>query len=173
MMPQTLLMAYEENGRVMPVVSDFDCFLVGTRGVQFRNSLPEDQVDLMHEMISGIERFLKEGKEEMSESWKASWLNVMKQKYSHVTMPKYGFGCPKSYEIMKHAVRRPKEFGAVRPCCKHPQLTLCRPYLTPPLRPFLVELKNVSTSTSLKKSMMSFLLLGELDRVFPTHNTNI
>ena len=125
MMPQTLLMAYEENGRVMPVVSDFDCFLVGTRGVQFRNSLPEDQVDLMHEMISGIERFLKEGKEEMSESWKASWLNVMKQKYSHVTMPKYGFGCPKSYEIMKHAVRRLTEFGAVRHGagkCKHPKL---------------------------------------------------
>jgi hypothetical protein len=48
--------------------------------VQFRNSLPEDQVDLMHEMISGIERILKERKEEKSESWTASWLNVMKQK---------------------------------------------------------------------------------------------
>ena len=98
----------------MPVVSDFDCFLVGTGGVQFRNSLPVDQVDLMHEMISGIDRILKEGKEEKSESWTTSWLNVMKQKNSHVTMPKYGFGCPKSYEIMKHAVRRLTEFGAVR-----------------------------------------------------------
>jgi hypothetical protein len=29
-------------------------------------------------------------------------------------MPKYGFGDPKSYEIMRHAVKRLEEFGAVR-----------------------------------------------------------
>ena len=93
--------------------------------MRFRNSFPEDQVDLMHEMSSGIERILKEGKEEKSESWTASWLNAMKQKNSYVTMPKYGFGCPKLYEIMKHAVRRLKEFEAVwhgAGKCRHPQL---------------------------------------------------
>ena len=31
MEPRTLLMAYEEFGKVKPVVSDFDCFLLGSR----------------------------------------------------------------------------------------------------------------------------------------------
>jgi hypothetical protein len=144
MMPIALFMAYEENGRVMSVVADFDCFLVGTRGVQFCNSLPEDQVDLVHEMISGIERILKEGKEEKSNSWTASWLNVMKQKKSHVTMPKYGFGCPKSYAIMKHAVQRLGEFGAVRHGAGRCKYSLLNSFsaldLTPALLPFLVGL---------------------------------
>ena len=33
--PRTLVVAYEEHGRVLPVASDFDAFLVGTRGVDF------------------------------------------------------------------------------------------------------------------------------------------
>jgi 3',5'-cyclic-nucleotide phosphodiesterase len=114
MMPQTLLMAYEENGRVMPVVSDFDCFLLGTRGVRFQNPLPEEQVGLVHEMIRGVETILKDCKEGKTKNWTASWLNVMKKNKSHIPMPKYGFGDPKSYAIMKHAVQRLEEFGAVR-----------------------------------------------------------
>jgi hypothetical protein len=114
MMAQTLLMAYEENGRVKPVVSDFDCFLLGTRGVRFQNPLPDDQVGLVHEMIRGVETILKDCKEGKPNNWTASWLNVMKHSHSHVTMPKYGFGDPKSYAIMKHAVHRLENFGAVR-----------------------------------------------------------
>ena len=114
MMAQTLLMAYEENGHVKPVVSDFDCFLLGTRGVRFQNPLPDDQVGLVHEMIKGVETILKDCKEGKTKSWTASWLNVMKHSHSHVTMPKYGFGDPKSYAIMKHAVHRLENFGAVR-----------------------------------------------------------
>lgn len=30
--PRMLIVAYEEEGRVVPVVSDFDCFLIGSRG---------------------------------------------------------------------------------------------------------------------------------------------
>ena len=41
--PFELLMAYEEHGHVKPVVSDFDCFLVGSRRVQFQSPLPESQ----------------------------------------------------------------------------------------------------------------------------------
>lgn len=114
MMPQTLLMAYEENGRVMPVVSDFDCFLLGTRGVRFCNPLPDEQVELVHHMISGVEQILKDCKEGKTNSWTLSWLNVMKHSKHHTNMPKYGFGDPKSYAIMKCAVQRLKEFGAVR-----------------------------------------------------------
>ena len=116
MMPQTLLMAYEEHGRVMPVVSDFDGFLLGTRGVRFHNPLPDEQVELVHDMVTDIEQILKdcsEGKNKSS-NWTASWLNVMKHKKKHITFPKYGFGDPKSYAIMKHAVHSLKDSGAVR-----------------------------------------------------------
>ena len=114
MMPQTLLMAYEENGRVMPVVSDFDCFLLGTRGVRFHNPLPEEQVGLVHEMLNGVESILKDCKEGKTKNWTASWLDYLKQNKHHINMPKYGFGDPKSYAIMKHAVMRLEECGAVR-----------------------------------------------------------
>jgi len=114
MMPQTLLMAYEEHGRVMPVVSDFDCFLLGTRGVRFHTPLPEDQVELLHDVLGEIDNILKENEEGKSNNWTASWLNTMKHQKKHITMPKYGFGDPKSYAIMKYAVQRLEEFGAVR-----------------------------------------------------------
>jgi len=115
MMSQTLLMAYEEHGRVMPVVSDFDCFLLGTRGVRFHTPLPEEQVELVQTMITDIEKILKDCKEGKSKAnWTASWLDVMKHQKKHVTMPKYGFGDPKSYAIMKYAAERLEEFGAVR-----------------------------------------------------------
>jgi len=125
MMPQTLLMAYEEHGRVMPVVSDFDCFLLGTRGVRFRTPLPEEQVGLVHKMLDDIESILQDCKEGKSHNWTASWLDYMKKKSSRtsmmtpkakaaVAMPKYGFGDPKSYAIMKFAVQRLEDFGAVR-----------------------------------------------------------
>jgi hypothetical protein len=114
MMPQTLLMAYEENGRVMPVVSDFDCFLLGTRGVRFHNPLPDEQVGLVHDMLNGVESILKDCKEGKTKNWTASWLDFRKHSKHHINMPKYGFGDPKSYAIMKHAVMRLEEFGAVR-----------------------------------------------------------
>lgn len=114
MMPQTLLMAYEENGRVMPVVSDFDCFLLGTRGVRFHNPLPEEQVGIVHEMLNGVESILKDCKEGKTKNWTASWLDYLKHSKHHLNMPKYGFGDPKSYAIMKHAVMRLEECGAVR-----------------------------------------------------------
>lgn len=114
MMPQTLLMAYEEHGRVMPVVSDFDCFLLGTRGVRFHTPIPEDQVEFVHNMLGNIENILKDNREGKSNNWTGSWLNTMKHQKKHVTMPKYGFGDPKSYAIMRHAVHRLEESGAVR-----------------------------------------------------------
>ena len=114
MMPQTLLMAYEEHGRVMPVVSDFDCFLLGTRGVRFHNPLPEEQVELVHNMCDDIEKILKDSREGKTKNWTESWLKMMKHQKKHITMPQYGFGDPKSYAIMKYAVQRLEEFGAVR-----------------------------------------------------------
>lgn len=114
MMPQTLLMAYEEHGMVKPVVSDFDCFLLGTRGVRFHSHLPEDQVKMVHQMVDDIEKILKDCTEGRSTNWTSAWLQEMKHHRTQVKMPKYGFGDPKSYAIMKYAVQRLEEFGAVR-----------------------------------------------------------
>ena len=114
MMPQTLLMAYEEHGRVMPVVSDFDCFMLGTRGVHFRKPLPEEQVKLVQSMLVDIEKILEDCSQGRTKNWTQSWINSMKHHKKQVTMPKYGFGDPKSYAIMKYAVQRLKESGAIR-----------------------------------------------------------
>jgi len=48
MCPQGLLMAYEEeNGKVTPVVSDFDCFLLGTRGVKYEHELGKQELSML------------------------------------------------------------------------------------------------------------------------------
>mmetsp|Transcript_15220 Transcript_15220/g.22426 ORF Transcript_15220/g.22426 Transcript_15220/m.22426 type:complete len:607 (+) Transcript_15220:125-1945(+) len=115
MSPQDLLMAYEENGKVSPVVSDFDCFLVGTRRVSFESNLPEDQVELLNWSISQIESILESSVSE--KSWTSQWLGVLKKealKGFHPEMPQFGFGDPKSYNIMKYGAGRLDETGAVR-----------------------------------------------------------
>ena len=94
--------------------SDFDCFLLGTRGVRFHNPLPNEQVDFIHDMVNDIEKILRDCSEGKVNNWTSSWLNVMKHHARQITMPRYGFGDPKSYAIMKHAVKRLEEFGAVR-----------------------------------------------------------
>ena len=99
---------------VLPVVSDFDCFLLGTRGIRYQTPLPEEQVGMVLEMIDDTEKILKDCTEGKSKAWTASWFDNMKSKTTHHAMPKYGFGDPKSYAIMGHAVKRLAEFGAVR-----------------------------------------------------------
>lgn len=63
--PRGLIMAYEENRRVLPVVSDFDCFTVGTRGVEYERELPSEQADLVSWEVNQIEAILdaEEGRE--------------------------------------------------------------------------------------------------------------
>mmetsp|Transcript_36301 Transcript_36301/g.48043 ORF Transcript_36301/g.48043 Transcript_36301/m.48043 type:complete len:689 (+) Transcript_36301:61-2127(+) len=129
MLPQTLLMAYEEEGGVKPVVSDFDCFLFGTRGVSYHEPLPKEQVDTMHWLVSEIEKILESEKEKAS--WTERWLRVLREEAgndasqsSHnlaqeeqdeqYIVPRYGYGDPKSYSIIKCAVKRLRENGAVR-----------------------------------------------------------
>eukprot|EP00980_Cylindrotheca_fusiformis_P012605 scaffold3084_cov144-Cylindrotheca_fusiformis.AAC.53 len=113
--PLDLLMAYEEDGRVMPVVSDFDCFMVGTRGVKYEKPIPNDQLAVSKWCIDRIESIL-DG-EESSRSWTSRWLDVLKDSASkgfHPTIPPLGFSDPKSHNIMKHAIQRLKKEGAVR-----------------------------------------------------------
>ena len=120
MNPHELLMAYEERGlrRVLPVASDFDAFLVGTRRVHFDpvgKPLPPDQVDVLKWCVSHIGNIMRSPPR--PESWTNRWLEILKvenDKGFHPTIPKFGFGDPMSYLIMEKAVQALTTDGAVR-----------------------------------------------------------
>lgn len=115
MNPLNLVMAYEENNRVMPVVSDFDCFIVGTRGVRYEEPMAVDQLDILKWCINQIEIVLKSGVQ--TKSWTSRWLDVLKTEASkgfHPEMPPLGYSDPKSHDMMKHAISRLSKEGAVR-----------------------------------------------------------
>ena len=121
MEPRTLLMAYEEHGRVLPVVSDFDCFLVGTRGVTYSTPLPDEQVNLVDWFLSRIEHVLDEDSKDdddddnnLRESWTSRWLNVLKHNHINPHVPPCGFGDPRTYSVMEIAIERLKKDGCVR-----------------------------------------------------------
>jgi len=114
--PQSLVIAYKEHGRIVPVVSDFDCFLVGTRNVEYTEPLPEEQIDVLEWMLDNIERILRKSAAGDS-SWTSEWLEVLKASTLQGFYPKIpplGFGDPTSYLIMEHAVGRLRGNGAVR-----------------------------------------------------------
>jgi len=113
--PQSLVVAYEEHGNVIPVASDFDCFLVGTRHVDYVTPLSKDQVNLVKWLLTQIETILDSPI--TSKSWMSRWLEVLKESAStgfYPEMPEFGFGDPKSYAIMEGVVDRMKKSGAVR-----------------------------------------------------------
>jgi len=118
--PLDLLMAYEESdnshGRVTPVVSDFDCFLVGTRGVKFSEPLREQELSMLTKCIDEIEEILSTPQEGVD--WTKRWLEVKKKQFrndqTHQEIPQFGYADPMSYAIMTGAVDRLKESGAVR-----------------------------------------------------------
>jgi hypothetical protein len=119
MEPRMLLMAYEEHGRVKPVVSDFDCFLLGSRGVKYKNPITNDQVELLRWSVANIGELLdvRSATSAKKESWMDAWFKVLKSaalKGYYPKTPKYGNGDPKSYEIMEVAVSRLNETGCVR-----------------------------------------------------------
>lgn len=123
-------------GRVLPVVSDFDCFLVGTRRVQYNMPLPPDQQKALHWCVNQIEkiceRMLAEKtaensnysgddnkpsqtrKEKTHISWSLLWLQVLRDSSFHPEIPRFGFGDPISYCMVENAVERLHLSGAVR-----------------------------------------------------------
>jgi len=114
--PLTLLMAYEENGRVLPVASDFDGFMMGTMRIKYDVPLPPEQVKILRWSIDQIETILDDPFSR-GKSWTANWLDVLKKATKqgfNPTMPKFGFGDPTSTQIMENAVKRLRNNGAVR-----------------------------------------------------------
>lgn len=113
--PQSLVVAYAESNTVIPVLSDFDCFLVGTRSIDYEQSISEEQLKLVKWLLTQIEKILDSPV--TSKSWTSRWLEVLKESASKgffPKMPKFGFGDPKSYAIMKGAVSHTGSIGAVR-----------------------------------------------------------
>ena len=96
-------------------VADFDCFLVGTEGVSFTSPLAPNQLEVLSWYVSEIEHLLSESK--VGDSWTVRWLEVLKKaarEGRYPEMPRFGFGDPKSYSIMKSAVSCLSHSGAVR-----------------------------------------------------------
>jgi hypothetical protein len=110
--PRGLLMAYAE-AHVTPVVSDFDTFLVGSKGMSY-DVTPPEQVDLMKWALDHTSGLLaKPG----TKGWMSSWLGILKEEARngfHPTLPKYGFGEATSYRLIGDVVDATSVCGAVR-----------------------------------------------------------
>eukprot|EP00537_Pseudo-nitzschia_pungens_P001862 CAMPEP_0172372236 /NCGR_PEP_ID=MMETSP1060-20121228/46616_1 /TAXON_ID=37318 /ORGANISM="Pseudo-nitzschia pungens, Strain cf. cingulata" /LENGTH=984 /DNA_ID=CAMNT_0013098141 /DNA_START=655 /DNA_END=3609 /DNA_ORIENTATION=- len=123
--PRFLVLAYEEQGTIKPVVSDFDGFLLGWRreALWFGCNLPRYQEELMMWCVDRIEEILDDQKENPTnrDTWTQRWLDVLKKSAAegfHIDTPEYGFGDPKSTSIMEHAAKKLISTGAVRHGCE-------------------------------------------------------
>lgn len=113
MNPNGLLIAYAEGSRVKPVVSDFDTFLVGSRGMRY-DSLPPDQVTLLRWLLEQTRKILSNPGRAL---WNSRWIEVLKEskkKGLRMNVPEYGFGDPTSYRLTEEVIKATNVSGAVR-----------------------------------------------------------
>jgi hypothetical protein len=114
MNPLGLLVAYAEKS-VKPVVSDFDTFTIGSKGMRYE-ATPPKQVELIHWALKHTEGLLENPKGNFK-GWSSCWLQVLKQAANegfHPELPKYGFGDPTSYRLVGDVVSVVEQCGAVR-----------------------------------------------------------
>eukprot|EP00931_Biecheleriopsis_adriatica_P005047 TRINITY_DN106610_c0_g1_i1.p1 TRINITY_DN106610_c0_g1~~TRINITY_DN106610_c0_g1_i1.p1 ORF type:complete len:829 (+),score=157.64 TRINITY_DN106610_c0_g1_i1:27-2513(+) len=112
MNPLGLLVAYAEQA-VKPVVSDFDIFTVGSKGMKYAD-LPDKQRDLVDWELQNAQKVLSEP---CSKSWTSRWLDVLTEEAAkgfHPDIPKFGFGDPVSVAIVEDVVKVTAPCGAVR-----------------------------------------------------------
>eukprot|EP00929_Paragymnodinium_shiwhaense_P060055 TRINITY_DN30029_c0_g1_i1.p1 TRINITY_DN30029_c0_g1~~TRINITY_DN30029_c0_g1_i1.p1 ORF type:complete len:1306 (-),score=271.85 TRINITY_DN30029_c0_g1_i1:197-4114(-) len=111
--PHGLLIAYAERA-VKPVVSDFDTFLVGSRGMKYADLSP-DQVALERWALEKTESILATP---APGSWTSRWLEVISDATTAgqypKTIPKFGFGDPVSYNLIEQVIVATIDTGAVR-----------------------------------------------------------
>eukprot|EP00439_Symbiodinium_sp_Y106_P080107 s332_g18.t2 len=106
MNPHGLLIAYAEN-TVKPVVSDFDTFLVGSRGMDYEH-LPPEQAELCLWALDHTEKILRSPS---TSSWTSRWLEVLKEAHEkgfHPHIPEFGFGVDLATSQAWSAVQRTK-----------------------------------------------------------------
>lgn len=109
---QGLLVSYAEEC-VKPVVSDFDAFLIASRGVNYE-PLSEEQTQYMTRVLNKAEEIVRNPG---SSSWTTRWLEHLKSEAEagiHPHTPKYGFGDPTSYRLIDDIISQTSACGAVR-----------------------------------------------------------
>jgi len=108
----SLLVAYAEAS-VKPVVSDFDTFTVGSRGMRYE-ALSQEQQQLALWSLDRTHEILRSpGKA----SWNSRWLEVLQDANAqgfHPTVPKYGFGDDTSCRLVQAVINATIDSGAVR-----------------------------------------------------------
>lgn len=112
MNPRGLLIAYAEK-LCKPVVSDFDTFLVASKGMEYE-PLPDDQAKLVNWTLDHTLEILKKPDHN---PWTVRWLQVLKEaneKGFHPKFPKFGFGDPTSYRLVGDIVAETQDCGAIR-----------------------------------------------------------
>ena len=148
--PRGLLVAYEEHGHVLPVASDFDAFLIGSKGLVYPPT-DSEQLPYLSSLLRHIESILcKPG----TKPWSQRWLEVIKHWLSgpdlngrrlagslggkRADLP-YGFGDAMSKSIIEHSVRNStqRRNGAVRHAAESfnyywPQARHRKPNAVPP-----------------------------------------
>lgn len=114
--PHGLLIAYAESS-VKPVVSDFDLFTVGSKGMSFEVPLDKSQSDIAIWMLRNAKQVLQEQNHDSSKGWSSRWLEVMKKAHDegfHPTPPQFGFGDTLSSSLVSSIVQNLLHCGAVR-----------------------------------------------------------
>lgn len=115
MNPQGLLIAYAENS-VKPVVSDFDTFTVGSKGMTY-DCLKEGQAELSAWSLRNTLDILRCPS---AEGWCGRWLEVLRCADEHIRRkaeeerPQYGYGDDVSYRLISEVVQATSDTGAVR-----------------------------------------------------------
>jgi len=112
MNPRGLLIAYAEEF-VKPVVSDFDTFLVASKGVDYQ-PVPDDQMKIVAWMLEQAENILTTPDHN---PWTVRWLDVIKKEGErgfHPKTPKNGFGDPTSDKFVADVISTTKDCGAIR-----------------------------------------------------------
>mmetsp|Transcript_10652 Transcript_10652/g.24232 ORF Transcript_10652/g.24232 Transcript_10652/m.24232 type:complete len:1128 (-) Transcript_10652:48-3431(-) len=109
--PRGLLIAYAEQ-YVKPVVSDFDTFLVGSRGMKYAH-IPEEQLKIVRWSVEESAKILEAPQHS---TWTSCWIDRMRSDTARaeVEIPPYGFGDPTSYGLIDGAIKSTIDCGAVR-----------------------------------------------------------
>lgn len=117
--PAGLLVSYAETN-VLPVVSDFDTFTVGSSGsFEYTDPMPDSQVALIRWSLKHCEAILAKQATngQGSTCWTKEWLNIMTYEASlgfKPKIPELGFGDAASLELIRDIVHHTSACGAIR-----------------------------------------------------------
>jgi len=114
MNPCGLLISYAEAA-VKPVCSDFDTFTVGSRGMKYEPTPPE-QVAIVHWELDRLEEVLQVASSD-TKNWAGHWLGIIKREEErgyHPEIPEFGFGEPTSTRLIQDVIQCTSSCGAVR-----------------------------------------------------------